>query len=411
MLAEKVLKLSQLHTLDFGWKFGAYSARALALIHHQNEAISNPVLASDISDDKWHMLYFIITLVVSALVGGVLCYKAFNRLLLSEISSYKAFESKEISEALAQSIFSTSYAWKLERLRERNLDGTGTVIVILDTAVDLRCPAFLHKNIPVTVIDCLRPLPLASVVHGSVCAAVAAGSSYNTPSGVVPSGVAPGAQLIVYRIAEDEQSNNKAVLTALDDIKMKIESGIQIDVVSISYDLSENIEEDTHWKIKELTEKGVVFVAAAGNRGRYQARASIPARFDSVISVGALDKEGFPSRFTACGRIDVYAPGENIPMPSLTQGTFWGTSFAAPAVGGLVLLLKQCTNHVGPPASNHIYQVEILRDIFQRHMITKSDDGQVDVFDPVEFFLRVIDNPNLLNEIVQEHLDFQHMEQ
>ena len=44
-------------------------------------------------------------------------------------------------------------------------------------------------------------------------------------------------------------------------------------------------------------------------------------------------------------------------------------------------------------------------------MITKSDDGQVDVFDPVEFFLRVIDNPNLLNEIVQEHLDFQHMEQ
>ena len=410
-LAEKVLKLSQLHTLDFGWKFGVYSARALALIHHQNEAISNPVLASDISDEKWHMLYFVITLVVSALVGGVLCFKAFNRLLLSEISNYKAFESNEISEALAQSIFSTSYAWKLERLRERNLDGTGTVIVILDTAVDLRCPAFLHKNPPVTVFDCLQHLQPPSTMHGSVCAAVAVGSSYNTPSAVVPSGVAPGARLIVYRIAESEHSYNEAVLRALDDLKVKIESGTQIDVVSISYDLNEDSKEEIRWKIKGLTEKGVVFVAAAGNRGCYQAHASIPARFDSVISVGALDKNGFPSRFNARGRIDVYAPGEDIPMPSLTQGTFRGTSFAAPAVGGLVLLLKQCANHAGLPASNHIHQVEILREIFQKHMITKSDDGQVDVFDPVGFFLHVIDNPNLLNEIVQEHLNLQHMEQ
>ena len=285
------------------------------------------------------------------------------------------------------------------------------MIVILDTAVDLCCPAFIHKTPPVTVFDCLQHLQPPSTMHGSVCAAVAVGSQYSTPSALVPSGVAPGARLIVYRIAESEHSYNEAVLRALDDLKVKIESGTQIDVVSISYDLNEDSKEEIRWKIKGLTEKGVVFVAAAGNRGRYQAHASIPARFDSVISVGALDKNGFPSRFNARGRIDVYAPGEDIPMPSLTQGKFWGTSFAAPAVAGLVLLLKQCTKHVGLPASNHIHQVEILRDIFQRHMITKSYDGQVDVFDPVGFFLRVIDNPNLLNEIVQEHLNFQHMEQ
>ena len=431
MLASKAEKLSQLHTLKFSFELGAYSARALALIHQQNEAISNPVLSSDISDEKWHVLYFVITLVVSALVGGVLCYRAFNsdRLLSSETSSYKAFESKEISEALAQSIFSTSYAWKLERLRKRNLDGTGTVIVILDTAVDCNClafgqknilyvdcptaveffhPAFLQRNIP--VVNCLPYMPVTSTEHGNVCAAVAVGSSYNTPSGDVPSGVAPGAQLIVYRIAEGGYSYNEAVLRALDDLKVKIESGTQIDVVSISYDLNEDNEEEIHRKIKELTERCVVFVAAAGNRGEYQPHASIPARFDNVISVGACDRNGRRSKFNVCGRIDVYAPGEDIPLPS-TQDTFRGTSFATPAVCGLVLLLKQCTNQVGPPANNHIHQVEILRDIFQRHMITKSDDGQVDVFDPVGFFLHVIDNPNLLNEIVQEHLDFQHMEQ
>ena len=319
---------------------------------------------------------------------------------------------KGISEALAQGLFSTSSAWKLERLRELNLqfpmDGTGMVIVILDTAIDHRCPAFLHKNIP--VFNCLPHIPVASTEHGNVCAAVAAGFSWNIPPAVVPSGVAPGAQLIVYRIAEGGQSCNEAVLTALNDIKVGIESGTQIDVVSISYDLNEQNEEEIRWKIKELTEKGVVFVAAAGNRGCYQAHASIPACFDNVISVGALDRNGFPSRFNARGRIDVYAPGEDIPLPS-TQDTFKGTSFAAPAIGGLVSLLKQCANHIGPPASNHIHQVEILRDIFKRHMITKSDDGQVDVFDPVRFFLRVIDKPNLLNEIIQEHLNFQDMEQ
>lgn len=81
-----------------------------------------------------------------------------------------------------------------------------------------------------------------------------------------------------------------------------------------------------------------------------------------------------------------------------------GTSFATPAISGLVSLLKQCANEVGPPASSHIHDVQILRSIFQVHMITRLDNNQVDVFDPVGFLLRVIDNPNLLNEIVINHL-------
>ena len=433
MLAGEVVKLPHLHTLDFGLKLRNYGARAVTLMHKEIE-LEKAVPSNNKSGYIWHHLVtFFVMVVTSVLVGGVtvLFYIAFHLipLLSSEAGSNRAMPPKGISETLAQGIFSTSSAWGLERLRTRKLDGTGTVIVILDTAVDCNClafsqknilyvdcppahnifdPAFLQRNIP--VVNCLQHMPVASTVHGNVCSAVAVGSSWNIPSTVVPSGVAPGAQLIVYRIAEGEYSYNDAVLRALHDMKVKIESGSQIDVISISYDLNEDSEEEIHRKITELTDKGVVFVAAAGNRGRYQARASIPARFDNVISVGALDRNGFPSRFTACGRIDVYAPGEDIPLPS-TQDTFRGTSFAAPAVGGLVSLLKQCANHVGPPASNHIHQVEILRDIFKRHMITKSDDGQVDVFDPVGFFLCIIDKPDLLNEIVQEHLDSEDMEQ
>ena len=234
-LAKKVVKLSQLHTVDFGLKLRTYSARALVLIYQQ-KAIGKLHMLSNRSDETCH--HFVapfVKVVISALVAPfvivVLFYTAFHLspLLSSGDSNNRVLQPKGISEALAQGIFSTSSAWALERLRKQGLDGTGTVIVILDTAIDLSCPAFLQKNI--RVIDCLPHCPIASTEHGSVCAAVAVGSSYNTLSTNVPSGVAPGAQLIVYRVAEGGYSYNNAVLRALDDIKVKTESGTQIDVV------------------------------------------------------------------------------------------------------------------------------------------------------------------------------------
>ena len=414
-LSKKVIKLSHLYTLKFddSWRFDSYSGQALAQIIVRNKTLTlSRIESSDQYCDVTFNLVAQITILLcsSAAVGGFLCFISFNLGCVLTSKTHQAWPRKGISEKLAQGIFSTSSAWKLERLKKHGLDGSGTVIVILDTAIDFSCPAFLHKSI--LDFDYLPQVPKASNEHGSVCAAIAVGSSYCTTSSItVPDGVAPGAQLIVYRIAEGDYCYNEAVVAALDDIKLKVESGTQIDVVSISYDLCEDSREEIHKRIKSLTEEGVVFVAAAGNRGRYQAHASIPARFDFVISVGALDRNGFPSPFNACGRIDVFAPGEDIPGPSSSSILFWGTSFATPAVTGLVSLLKQCANKVGPPARENIHRVTILRHIFKEHMIVRSDSGQVDVFDPVGFFLNVIDTPNLLNEIVKQHMGIEDMEQ
>ena len=67
MLASKVVKLSQLHTLDFGQTLGAYSARALALIHQQKSA-RKPVHPSSTCH---HFVTSHCTMVISVLVGGV----------------------------------------------------------------------------------------------------------------------------------------------------------------------------------------------------------------------------------------------------------------------------------------------------------------------------------------------------
>lgn len=402
ILSQKLANLSNLHTLDFGLTHGTYSAQALVQIYQQ-KATQNPVLPSIASSDEAtsdSMSYVGIAtaICISTLVGGFLLYFGYK----STTSSSQM--PKGISENLALGTFSASFAWNLEKLKNQGLDGTGTVMVILDTAIDLNCPAYRHKNIP--VIDCLPQLPITSIDHGSVCASVAVGlscpSTPTTPA--FASGVAPGAKLIIYRIAEGGFCYNEAILTALGDIKKKIESGTAVDVVSISYDLSEDCAEEIHGKIKSLTEDRVVFVAAVGNRGRFQPHASIPACFrDCVISVGALDKDGYDSRFNARGHIDVSAPGEKITIP-LSSSKFKGTSFATPAIGGLVLLLKQCANLVGPPASDNIHRVEVLRSIFAKHMTTKSDSGEV-LLDPAGFLQRVLNNPSLLKEIVAEHMD------
>ena len=81
-----------------------------------------------------------------------------------------------------------------------------------------------------------------------------------------------------------------------------------------------------------------------------------------------------------------------------------------PAVGGLVLLLKQWAKHVGSPAKDNIHRVEILRKIFSKEMVVKSDSGVADMFDPVGFFMRMKSNPAKLNEIVQKYLDEESVE-
>ena len=293
-----------------------------------------------------------------------------------------------------------------------NLNGTGTVIAILDTTIHQEFPSFTGKEFQ--IIDCLPDVPVASCEHGTICSAVAVGLQNDS----TPRGVAPCAQLIVYRIAEGEIATIKAIIDALDDIQNKLENGIQIDVVSISYDCDENSKDTLCDKIEKLTEMGITFVAAAGNRGLYQGRACIPARFDNVISVGALDGNGKRAPYTPPVEVDVYAPGMFPAGYNVTSGT----SFAAPAVAGLVLLLKQWANFIGLPAKENINRVDVLRKIFSEYMFVESDSteelvgisqptvkkdsyGKISIFQPVDFFMNMKDQPEQLNVIVQKHLD------
>ena len=332
-------------------------------------------------------------------------------------------QSIKLSRALSCTCRLVSEAWNLKRLDsiflgDKKLDGSGTTIAILDTAIDDSYFITKQKLSYIKIMDCLNTHLVSSRDRGTICSAVAVGSSCETLSGVhIPRGVAPGAGLVVYRIADKGNCDINAILKALQHIKQNaLIGGIKVDVVLMSCDLNEKYEAEIHREIKELTELGITFVAAAGNRGYYQTHACIPARFDNVISVGALDENGKVAPYTPPVELDAYAPGEY-------QG-YEGTSFAASAVAGLVLLLKQWADFIGSPAKENINRVDILRKIFRDNMFVKTDstvhvglvdtsqptvkvdyDGHILVFQPVDFFMNIKDRPELLNVIVQKHLD------
>lgn len=267
-----------------------------------------------------------------------------------------------------------------ERAHELGYTGANEMVAVIDTGVNNhpRLGAVVPGGTSITsdgraTQDCDG--------HGTIVAGVISADPDPTgETGYV--GVAPDSTILSIRqtsnLFVDDQTNATVGTTETMAQAINLAASRGAKVINISQSSCQPIAQASryddygnqmlHNAVKNAYNQDIVIVAAAGNVGGNcqknspgsPSTAVLPAWFDDeVLTVASLNQQGAPSEFTVPGPwVDVAAPGENLIaldpgnggdglVSQISEGEqgkmapIQGTSFAAPYVSGLALLIKQ----------------------------------------------------------------------
>ncbi|EPS8494237.1 S8 family serine peptidase [Yersinia enterocolitica] len=116
-----------------------------------------------------------------------------------------------------------------------------------------------------------------------------------------------------------------------------------INISGASLSVNGRGSDDLRKAVNNCQQAGILIIAAVGNEGINQE--SLPASLDSVLAVGACDKDGYPAKFNNFGhklrKKMLLAPGISIPV-AITGNNISlvsGSSFAAPIIAGFSALI------------------------------------------------------------------------
>src|SRR3990167_5156330 len=258
---------------------------------------------------------------------------------LSHNPSVTAIEEDHKVEATAIT-YDTEYsnAWGVERIEsgvahEQNYKGQGVKIGIIDSGINYTHPDLAPNykggyDFYYYDIDPMDVYGHGTHVAGTACATDNDNGSADPKLGVI--GVAPECELYSLRVLNEDGvgywSDIIAAVQWSTGAELQIQNvftgdwltvqGIKMDVINLSLGKDRNPGSTVKRAFDNAEATGVLIVAAAGNSRTISGKGKnviYPAKFASVIAVGATDSLDKRASFSSTGsEVELVAPGVNV---------------------------------------------------------------------------------------------------
>lgn len=258
--------------------------------------------------------------------------------------------------------------------QEYGVTGDGVTIAIFDTGVDkdhpdlgpkllARYDATRQQNAVTSLLGATKPVqPGDTDGHGTHVAGIAAGPG--TQSGGTYVGIAPDADLVSVKVFDAQgQASTSYVLRGIDwALAHKGQYNIRIMQMSLGGNGTDGTDAVSR-AIGVASDRGLLTVAAAGNRGPDEGTITLPGVAPKALTVAAVDGEHDIARFSSRGptvdgrrKPDLSAPGvaiKSTAIPIMNEGAYYselsGTSMAAPHAAGAAALLVEANQSLSAP--------------------------------------------------------------
>lgn len=274
--------------------------------------------------------------------------------------------------------------------------GAGMDIAVLDTGIDLNQSVFTGRLVAGwdMVADDATPQDEGAGLawgHGTHVAGIIAR-------------VASKARIMPLRVLDTNGRGNTFILAYAVD--WAANHGAEVINLSLGSAIDSRLLRDT---IKDVSDRGVIVVAAAGNANRTTEQ--FPAANPQVIGVTAVDVTNRKASFAnyGSGWVDVAAPGVGITSTMISQlgsgyASWSGTSMATPFVSAAAAMVRQ-KNPVASVAKIEQLFVTKGRDLNLLNPIYTGKLGRLlDVETLLAVTISVNDNAAGLAEVVEDML-------
>ncbi len=235
----------------------------------------------------------------------------------------------------------------LKRIRadaaQRYAIGKGVTIAVLDTGVDASHPA-LKGQVAASVDFTAPDVPGGSgEIHGTAVAALIAAKAAGSMKGV-----APGARLLAVKCCRQMAPQAPAAVCTSETLARGLDYAMTHVARVINLSLGGPEDRLIRLIVEKALSKGIILVAAAGNRSE---RPAYPAALEGVLAVTATDvRDERYAEAAISPHIALAAPGVEVlsAMPGGRYQFFTGTSMATAHVSGALALLLEMRPALNP---------------------------------------------------------------